>query len=227
MNASSDRRRGIVGEDHLPWTLRSSLLIWAAAVWALFTVTPGRRPVAAPPIFARLVEEPAPAPKQIMKVEKPVALHKFKPQQITAPLPSPVAPGEPSSVASTAGALPVQGGVRSAKPSANGDAQAVTPGLKGGSGGGIYANSGARAIIRPMPQIPDELREEAFNSSALARFHVAADGSATVELARPTPDPRLNRILLYSLRKWKFMPAIKDGKPAASTEEIVIKIEVK
>jgi protein TonB len=78
-----------------------------------------------------------------------------------------------------------------------------------------------------MPQIPDDLREGTFNSAALARFHVAADGSAQVELAKPTSNPRLNRILLDSLKKWRFMPAIKNGKPVASTEEIVIKIEVK
>ena len=78
-----------------------------------------------------------------------------------------------------------------------------------------------------MPQIPDDLREGTFNSSALARFHIAVDGSATVELAKPTPNPRLNRILLDSLRKWRFIPAIKNGKPVASTEEIIVKVEVK
>jgi protein TonB len=91
----------------------------------------------------------------------------------------------------------------------------------------IYASSGARAIVQPMPQIPDDLREEAFNFIALARFHIAVDGSAKVELAKPTPNPRLNWILLDSLKKWRFIPAIKNGKPVASTEEIVVKIEVK
>jgi protein TonB len=78
-----------------------------------------------------------------------------------------------------------------------------------------------------MPQIPDDLRGEAFSSTALARFHIAVDGSAKVELAKPTPNPRLNWILLDSLKKWRFIPAIKNGKPVASTEEIVVKIEVK
>ena len=98
---------------------------------------------------------------------------------------------------------------------------------KGSSGGNMYASSGARAIVRPMPQIPDDLREEAFNFAALARFHIAIDGSVVVELVKPTPNPRLNRILLDSLKKWRFIPAIKNGKPVASTEEIVVKIEVK
>jgi protein TonB len=78
-----------------------------------------------------------------------------------------------------------------------------------------------------MPQIPDDLRGEAFNVTALARFHIAVDGSAKVELAKPTPNPHLNAILLDSLKKWRFIPAIKNGKPAASTEEILVRIEVK
>jgi len=48
-----------------------------------------------------------------------------------------------------------------------------------------------------------------------------------VELAKPTPNPDLNRILLESLKKWRFIPVIKNGKPVASTEEIIVKIEIK
>jgi protein TonB len=98
---------------------------------------------------------------------------------------------------------------------------------KGLSRGNMYASSCARAIVRPMPQIPDDLREDAFNSVALARFQIAVDGSVKVELAKPTPNSRLNKVLLNSLRKWRFMPAIKNGKPVESTEEIVVKIEVR
>jgi periplasmic protein TonB len=111
--------------------------------------------------------------------------------------------------------------------SANSGAQPGSYDGKGSSRGNLYASSGARAIVRPMPQIPDDLRGGAFNTAALARFHIAVDGSAKVELAKPTPNPRLNRILLDSLKKWRFIPAIKNGKPVASTEEIVVKIEVK
>jgi hypothetical protein len=39
--------------------------------------------------------------------------------------------------------------------------------------------------------------------------------------------PLLNRILLDSLKKWRFMPAIRGGKPVATTEEILVKVEVK
>ena len=91
----------------------------------------------------------------------------------------------------------------------------------------MYANMGARAIFRPKPEIPDDLKEEAFSSAALARFHVAADGSVEVELVRPTPDPRLNHILLETLKKWRFMPAIMNGKPVATTQDLTVNFEVK
>jgi protein TonB len=88
-------------------------------------------------------------------------------------------------------------------------------------------NISAKAIYQPIPQIPDELRQDALSASAVARFHVAADGTTTVELIRPTPNPKLNRLLLSTLNNWKFFPSMKDGKPVPSIEEIVIKIEVK
>jgi periplasmic protein TonB len=88
-------------------------------------------------------------------------------------------------------------------------------------------NRNAQPILRPLPVIPDDLRQDAMNETATARFHVAADGSATVELVKPTQNPRLNRLLLDSLKHWKFMPVIKDGKPVASTEDLVIRVQVK
>jgi periplasmic protein TonB len=88
-------------------------------------------------------------------------------------------------------------------------------------------NLNARPILQPLPVIPDELRQDAMNETATARFHVAADGSATVELIKPTQNPRLNRLLLDSLKHWKFIPVIKEGKPVASTEVLVIRVQVK
>ncbi len=85
----------------------------------------------------------------------------------------------------------------------------------------------ARALSQPIPQIPDELRQDALSTSAVARFHVAPDGTTTAELVKPTPNPKLNRLLLNTLKNWRFFPAMKDGKPVDSTQEIVIKIEVK
>ncbi|WHZ11308.1 MAG: hypothetical protein OJF60_001747 [Burkholderiaceae bacterium] len=95
-----------------------------------------------------------------------------------------------------------------------------------GNGKSLSASSGAQAIVRPMPKIPDELRDEALHAVVRARFHVAVDGSATVELVKPSPDPRLNRLLLETFKNWRFFPAVKDGHPVASTEEVTIHIDV-
>jgi protein TonB len=53
------------------------------------------------------------------------------------------------------------------------------------------------------------------------------DGSVTVELVKPTQNPRLNRLLLETLKAWKFISAIIDGKPVPSVEVIVVRVQVK
>ena len=91
----------------------------------------------------------------------------------------------------------------------------------------IIENRSAQTIVQPLPVIPDELREDAMNEAATARFHIAEDGSVTVDLIKPTQNPRLNRLLLDSLKHWKFNPAMKEGKPVASVEIIVVRVQVK
>ena len=222
----------------LPWTLPTALLIWVVALlgFAYFMEKSAHQPEELPPIEAQLIEQPVPAATH----ERPAAMHKPKPLPLVRPQQSPVThqvspptAQKPEVTANTAVALSAAVAPAGAQTQATGNlssnsgAQTGSSEGKGPSRGNIYASSGARAIIRPMPQIPDDLREGAFNSAALARFHIAVDGSATVELAKPTQNPRLNRVLLDSLRKWRFIPAIKNGKPVASTEDIIVKIEVK
>jgi protein TonB len=61
-------------------------------------------------------------------------------------------------------------------------------------------------LFSPLPEIPDDLRDEAFSSFAVARFFIASDGSVTnVELLQPCANPRLNKLLLNSLKSWKFV----------------------
>ena len=84
----------------------------------------------------------------------------------------------------------------------------------------------ARAVVKPMPEIPDALRHRNLDLIAVARFRVAADGSADVDLVTATPDPGLNRALLEALRQWRFFPAMADGKPVTSTLELRIPIAV-
>jgi len=77
-------------------------------------------------------------------------------------------------------------------------------------------------LFQPLPEIPQELRYEAFNSKAVARFYVDAAGNvARVELITPTSNPKLNQLLLKSLRKWKFA-----SSRIGVTQDIVVTFKV-
>jgi protein TonB len=207
-----------------------------------------------PPIDAQLIEQRVPTAISSIQPERTVAVHKRKSLPMVKSQQPPVTPQvsprieqNPTAQKPEVTANPSRNEVQSnslgdtsannaatnetqSKTAENTSAKnAIQTGSYDGNGksrDNMYANSGARAIDRPMPQIPDELRNGAFNSSARARFNIAADGSVKVELIKPTPNPRLNQILLDSLRKWRFIPAIKNGRPVASIEEIVVKVEV-
>ncbi len=88
------------------------------------------------------------------------------------------------------------------------------------------ANEGAKNLIplyQPLPAIPNELRDEAFNSKAVARFYIAKDGTITkVILTQPCANPKLNHLLLKSLQKWKF-----GASDSESTQDISVNFEVK
>jgi protein TonB len=84
----------------------------------------------------------------------------------------------------------------------------------------------ARALYQPLPEIPEELRRQNLEAVAVARFRVAADGSAQVELVRATSDTRLNQALLGALARWRFFPATEQGRPVASELEIRVPISV-
>jgi len=79
-----------------------------------------------------------------------------------------------------------------------------------------------KPTFHPLPQIPEDLRDEAFSSKALARFYISADGNVlNVELIKPCADPRLNVLLLKTLQKWKF-PAINSN----TTQDISVTFSV-
>jgi len=87
-------------------------------------------------------------------------------------------------------------------------------------------NIGARAIHAPVPKIPDELREDVLQAVAVAHFLVTYDGVATVALTQPTTNPRLNALLLDTLQKWKFLPAVRRGVAIDSAFDVHIPIAV-
>jgi periplasmic protein TonB len=78
-----------------------------------------------------------------------------------------------------------------------------------------------------VPRIPDDLRQDIFETFALARFHITPDGRTEVTLTTPTSNTRLNQVLLAALKQWHFFPALKKGKTIASEFEVRIPIMVR
>jgi protein TonB len=225
----------------LPWSLPLALAICAGVLWEFGRILE-RRPVhetapvaieaelvelPPPPVVERVVkpepERPKPAPERPKPApERP----KPAPERAKTPVPASIAPAAPAVAATSTPLDEDRTPTLAAPPPLPAPAQsAARPAPDTQSAG--TATMGAQAIVRPMPQIPDDLREDAFNTVAVVRFHIAVDGVATFELAKPTSNPRLNRLLLEKLRGWRFFPAMRDGKPVPSDQDVRITFDVK
>jgi len=63
-------------------------------------------------------------------------------------------------------------------------------------------------LFQPLPEIPFDMRSEAFSTKIIAKFYIEKDGSVSdVELLEISHNPRLNLLLLKSLKKWRFEPS--------------------
>ena len=225
----------------LVWTLPMALLIWLALLIAFSRLLEQTAPpppelkaveariVELPPEVGGLQGGPAPAAAPVKPhpaVVKPVpVVHprvEIHPRTKVKPTAPPMAP----SMAGTA---------KSEAPPAESAGSATSHPMGGGlSGGTGVGNSsglgsdtaGARAIFAPVPKIPDELREDALDTVAIAHFKVSYDGQVEVALVQPTSNPQLNEILLDTLKQWRFFPAMRTGVAIASEFDVRIPITV-
>ena len=208
-----------------PWPL--ALLLWLALLWGVGFLLAAPHPVAPPPapLDAQLIElPPPPAPSKPQVVTPRSVTPPVKPvTQPTPPLPK-VALASPA-LPKVALASPPPADLPPAKadPAPPTPPPAPAPAAKGPAG---TAQMGARALYQPKPVLPESLRDSPVHVTVLARFHIQADGSARVELTQPAPDPRINQLILNTLKTWRFFPAIESGKPVASTLDISLPIDV-
>lgn len=188
-------------------------IAWLMVLWILGMLL-AREPIppAPKPIDATLIElpgeptSPQESPQAPRVPARPVVR---QPRTVPTPVPEPATPmAQPEEEAK-----PPSAATPATQPQAPSAAQ---------SGRG-----GARAIFNPLPKIPDELRDRASSAQALAHFDIRPDGTVSVELVTPTPDPLLNRVILETLRTWRFFPATENGKPVASSQEVRIRLEVR
>jgi periplasmic protein TonB len=170
-------------------------------------------PAKPPPKAAEPQLPPAPA------LPPPPAEPAIAPPAESVPLPKPSAP-QPAAQASVA-PPPVQTPTAPPPPPTSEPQPATGNARSAGAGG----TGSARALYQPLPVVPPELRSHAFDQVAVVRFTIGIDGKATVSLEQATPDPQINQVLLDTFRRWRFFPAMRQGKPVSST--LVLRVPVK
>lgn len=234
----------------LPWLLPLALVVTAVSQMGFLLLLRQQSAPPAPPrpVSVQVVELPVtvspPAARPAAPVRKPPPMRRPEPTpprptpppvetRVEAPRdPTPAVEALPSTQAPAPSAtVPAPPATASPGPIAGPSTQApvaALPPARGAEGppGGTDTMS-ARAIYKPMPEIPEALRRRTVDLVAVARFRIEASGSAQVELIEPTPDPDLNHALLDSLRRWRFFPATQAGRPVASTIEIRIPVSVR
>jgi protein TonB len=173
-----------------------------------------------PPVAKRTQTTPAP----ITHAVQPPRSSPTQPRQPPQPheeAHSPIEPATPEQSATSttsARAAPAAATASNAAAPSNSTA-AATPAPPSGS-------TQARLLSQPMPVLPDDLREQGYQVTALAHFKVHADGTFEVELVKPTQNPRLNQILLETLHRWRFFPAMENGHPVESDQDVRVHFSV-
>lgn len=221
--------------------------VLAVALWSVFIdcfvngLSESPEPVRPLTLDARLVEitPPSPPPPRPVPAAPPAAARPAphvaappRPAHLTRPTVRPSTPSPEPLAAHSASPAPspvaVPPATTESHPStAETPATSASPtGPSTGASAGASGNSSAHPILQPLPVLPDDLREFAYQAVALARFTIHPDGSVEVALVRPTQNPRLNQLLLQTLRNWRFFPALKDGHPVESEQDIRVHFNV-
>ncbi|MGC9027396.1 MAG: energy transducer TonB [bacterium] len=81
-------------------------------------------------------------------------------------------------------------------------------------------------IFNPMPVIPTALRTHSYSTYVRVEFFVNKDATFTFKLLSSTGYDELDRVVIDTLKKWKFSPATMDGKPVDGTLKLRIQFSV-
>ncbi|MDT8068361.1 MAG: energy transducer TonB [Terriglobia bacterium] len=108
----------------------------------------------------------------------------------------------------------------------SGSGPGVGPGRGGGIGGGVFRVGGGvsapRALDTPDPEYSDEARKAKYQGTCVLWLIVDENGKPRdIKIARSL-GMGLDQKAIEAVRKWKFEPAMKDGRPVA----VQINVEV-
>jgi protein TonB len=68
-------------------------------------------------------------------------------------------------------------------------------------------------------EIPENLKSQGFKSFVRVRVNIGADGKFTVALRTSSGNTDVDKLVLDTLNKWTWKPALKDGEPVDSVQQ--------
>lgn len=178
--------------------------------------------------------KPQPRPKPAAVVPRPA------PRRVvhTAPKPAPARSGSPSGRRDGVAAVPGGGihrgsGKTSPAPpavmrTANGKGRPAPPGRPGGTGtqgtGSEPAGGPTAGPVRlggPVPSYPKLAEDAGEEGTVVVTVSISASGAVEgASVSRSSGHPSLDAAAVRAAHSWKFKPALRNGKPVASTQSI-------
>jgi TonB family protein len=107
-----------------------------------------------------------------------------------------------------------------------GEGPGLGPGRGGGFGGGVFKVGGGvsapKVLEQPDPEYSEEARKAKYQGTVLLWLIVGPDGRPRDIKVSRALGMGLDQKAVEAVRKWKFQPAEKDGRPVA----VQINVEV-
>jgi len=235
----------------LPWTLPTTLLIWAAALWGLayFTERPTYRPAGPPPIDAQLIELPGPVAAETIEPGPPAAVEQPKPPPPVIPRQVPVRQqvsprtrqkpvAQKAKVITSAAAAP---GDALSTPSeeeapaaenTSSNSSALAGGGNNGSGSGSLemgfgSPDGPRFLLKTMPVYPPVAKRLQKEGTVLLRLTIDERGRPVdVEIVKGAGFG-FDEEAVKAVKRSTFVPAKRGGKPLACRALLPIRFVLK
>ena len=183
------------------------------------TPRPVQRPDPAPAPVALEPPKPKPKPKPTPPIKAKPPKPPSNPPPRVAPPKAPAKPASPgraqaSSKAATTGAGSVTGVGAGTAPAAKGRA-------------GTGDQSPAAYLNNPAPGYPDSARRQRQEGTVYLRVLVSASGQASqVLIAGSSGVSSLDEAALRAVRRWRFKPASRDGRPISAWVRVPVRFKL-
>jgi TonB family protein len=79
-------------------------------------------------------------------------------------------------------------------------------------------NKDAERTSNPAPELTAEMKKRSFNANLRIRVTVNPDGSHEEELIQGSGDSEIDALVLKTMRRWKWQPALRDGEKVTNSQ---------